>query len=272
MAGMTPTLTRVRALAPFTWFQRIALDSAKHIQRHAVAIVCALVAWELLGRWVRYPFLPPFTRVLRASWELLASGKILGNLTASLVGLTLGYSLAATLGVIIGALMGRYRKVEYLLDPYLNAGLAAPGLVYVPILFALFGVSRLTQIAVVFIYAFFVIIVNTMTGIRIVDGDLLEMARSFGASERQLFSRVMLPAALPMTMAGLRMGMARGVKGMINGEMFIALIGLGALIKTYGGRFDAEKVLAVLLYVIGVALIGTGIVQVVDRRLTRWCD
>jgi len=73
-------------------------------------------------------------------------------------------------------------------------------------------------------------------------------------------------------MAGLRLGMGRAVKGMINSEMFIALFGLGALIKMYGGRFDAERVLGILLYVVALALIGTGIVQLADRRLTSWCD
>jgi NitT/TauT family transport system permease protein len=272
MAGMDQTPTRLSASSRFAWLRQTAWESRKSVQAFVIAVASALIIWEILGRWLRFPFLPAFTQVLRASWELLIDGKILGNLAASLVGLTLGYALAVLLGVTVGAMMGRYHKVEHLLDPYLTAGLASPTLVYVPILFALFGVSRVAQVAVVFLYAIFVIIVNTMTGIRTVDPDLLDMARSFGAGERKLFWRVMLPAALPTTMAGLRLGMGRAVKGMINSEMFIALIGLGALIKTYGGRFDAEKVLGVLLYVIVVAVIGTSIVQVVDRRLTNWCD
>jgi NitT/TauT family transport system permease protein len=242
------------------------------MQPYLIAIALALVIWEFLGRALHFPFLPPFSRVLAAGWELTLSGKILANLAASLASLALGYTLAAVLGVAVGALMGRYRKVEYLFDPYVNAFLASPSLIYVPILFALFGVSRASQVAIVFIYAFFIIVVNTMTGIRMVDGALLEMARSFGAGERQIFWRVMLPAALPTTMAGLRIGMARAVKGMINGEMFIALIGLGALLRTYGGRFDAEKVLGILLYIVAVALIGAGLVQAIDRRVTYWCE
>ena len=82
----------------------------------------------------------------------------------------------------------------------------------------------------------------------------------------------MLPGALPMIMAGLRIGMARAVKGMINGEMFIALIGLGALIRKYGSRFEADKVLGILIFIITLAWIAAGLVQAVDRRLTSWCD
>ncbi len=234
------------------------------------SLVVGMVSWEILGHALDFPFLPPLSGVLRSSWELTVTGQILPHLAVSLISLTVGYGLAVTLGLLIGALMGRYRKVENLLDVYINALLAAPTLIFVPILFAFFGVSRASQVAVVFLYAFFIIVANTLTGIRTTDGSLLQMARSFGAIERQLFWKVMLPGALPLIMAGLRIGMGRAVKGMINGEMFIALIGLGALIKTYGGRFDAEKVLAILIVIVAVSVVTTNLVQALDRRLTRW--
>lgn len=104
------------------------------------------------------------------------------------------------------------------------------------------------------------------------DAALTEMARSFGAGERQILFRAILPGALPVAMAGLRLGMARAMKGMINGEMFIALMGLGALVRTYGGRFDAVHVLAVLLVIVAVAVLGVGLIQALDRRLTRWAS
>jgi ABC-type nitrate/sulfonate/bicarbonate transport system permease component len=250
--------------------ERAIASGGRTVPLQLVAVAAGLVIWELAGRWLGFVFLPPFTQVLHATWELALAGKIIGNLAASLASLTVGYGLAVVLGVPVGALMGRYRAVEYLLDLYLNAFLAAPTLIFVPVLFALFGVSRLSQVAVVFIYAFFVIVANTLTGIRMLDANCLEMARSFGASERQLFWKVMLPGAVPMIMAGLRIGMARAVKGMINGEMLIALVGLGALIKTYGGRFEMDRVLGILMVVISVALVCTGLMQALDRRLTRW--
>ena len=238
----------------------------------SVSFLILLGSWEILGRLMDFAFLPPLSIVLQACWQMIASGEILDSLMASLVSLTGGYGLAAFLGLLLGSLMGRYRKIEYLMDVYLNAFLASPTLIWVPILFVFFGVSRLSQVAVVFLYSFWLIVANTMTGIRTVDGSLVEMARSFGANERQLFRKVILPGALPLIMAGLRIGMGRAVKGMINGEMFIALIGLGALIKTYGGQFNAAKVLGVLLVIIAVAVVTTSLVQALDRHLTRWAD
>ncbi|MGH2606797.1 MAG: ABC transporter permease subunit, partial [Anaerolineales bacterium] len=136
------------------------------------------------------------------------------------------------------------------------------------------GLARAVSgmVAVVFLYSFFVIVANTMAGVRAGDAALTEMARSFGAGERQILFRVILPGALPLVMAGLRLGMARAMKGMINGEMFIALMGLGALVRTYGGRFDAVHVLGVLFVIVAVAVLGVGLIQALERRLTRWAS
>ena len=236
------------------------------------ALAVGMVAWEIVGRVWQISFLPPFSNVLKAAADLTASGQILGNLAASLVGLFTGYALAAVLGVGLGVLMGRYRKVEHLFDLYINAFFAAPHIAFIPVLFALFGVSRSVQVAVVFMSAFFIIVINTMSAIRSVDTTYIEMAQSFGAREHQLFWQVLIPGAVPLTMAGLRLGMGRAVKGMINGEMFIAVFGLGGLLRTYGSRFDAEKVFAILLVVIAVALVCSAFVEAVERRLTTWME
>jgi NitT/TauT family transport system permease protein len=233
-------------------------------------LLLGIVVWELAGRLWHLSYLPPFSRVVIAAIDLVEDGELPGYLAASLVGLALGYGLAATLGVTIGLLMGRYRRVEHLFDLYLYAFLATPNVAMVPILFAFFGASHTVQVAVVFTSAFFIIVANTMSAVRAVDAQHLEMARSFGASERQLFWKVLLPGALPLTMAGLHVGMGKAVKGMINGEILIAVFGLGGLLRFYSSRFDSEKVFAVLLAVICVALVCTTLVQLVGRRLTHW--
>jgi NitT/TauT family transport system permease protein len=203
---------------------------------------------------------------------MVQSGEILSNLGASVTALGIGYGLALLVGIPLGVLMGRYRTVEYLFEPYINALLATPSLLYVPIFFGIFGVSRATQVAVVFTYSAIIITVMCMSGVRTVDAGLVEMARAFGASERQLLVRILIPGSLPMVMAGLRLGMGRAVRGMINGEMLIVLVGLGALVRQYGSRFDAASVFGILLVVIAVALVCTASVQWLERRVTRWAD
>jgi NitT/TauT family transport system permease protein len=234
------------------------------------ALALGLFIWELSGRLYHYAFLPPFSNVLLAGYELIRTGQVLGNLWASVVSLLTGYGLAACSGVVVGALMGRFRKVEYFLDIYLSVFLASPSLIYAPVLFAFFGISRLTQTAIVFMSSFFVVVANTMAAVRSVDGALLEMGRSFGAKERQLFRKIFLPSSLPMILAGLRLGMARAFKGMISGEMYIALIGLGASLRLYGSRFQADRVLAILSIVVALALLAMGLMEILERRLNRW--
>ncbi len=236
----------------------------------SLALLGGILAWEIAGHVLQFSFLPPFSAALNAMWRMTLSGEIPRNIFASLTALFIGYALAVCVGVPLGLVMGRYRKVDYALDSYLTILLASPSILFVPILFSIFGTSRLTQITLVFLYAFIIITVNARSGIKTVDSSHVEMARSFGASERQIFSRILLPGALPMIMAGLRLGMGRGVRAMINGEMLIVLIGMGALLRQYGSRFDAASVYGLLLVVIGIALLCTSTIQWIEQRVTRW--
>jgi NitT/TauT family transport system permease protein len=236
------------------------------------SIVAGILLWELIGRVLNFPFFPPFSDVFAAWLEILGTGQLIPELLNSLRSLFIGYSLAVVLGLTVGALMGRFRKVEYFFNPFVDINLSTPTLVYIPVLFALFGVSSATVVVIVFMYSFFIIVVNTVTGIKKTDPSLIEMGRSFGASESQLFRKIMLWDALPLILAGVRIGMSRAVKGMINGELFIALVGLGARLKIYQGAFNIEKVLAMLLTIIVVAAALTAIVQYIDRRMTRWAE
>ena len=236
------------------------------------ALAGGVILWEALGRLLAMPWLPPFSKIIEALVQFVQSGVILGNVAESLQGLAIGFSIALIGGLSIGALMGRYRRVEKALDVYVNALLISPSLIFAPIFFAIFGLSGAVRIAVIVMYSLFVIIMNTATAIRNVDPALVEMASSFGASERQIFLRILLPASMPLVFAGIRLGMGRAVKGMINGEMLIAMVGLGALAQRYGSQFEAAKVFAIALVVLIIALVCNWIVQAVENYWTRWAD
>ncbi|MET8689968.1 ABC transporter permease subunit [Streptomyces sp. NPDC004732] len=235
-----------------------------------LALALGAGAWELTGRLADASFFPPLSTVAARLGELTADGELLANLGDSLANLTLGFALSLLGGLLTGLAMGRFRKVEAALDVYVNALLTAPTLVFAPVFFSLLGAGRASVVAVVVTYAMFVITVNTAAAIKSVPAHLVEMARSYGAGEWQVLVRVMLPAAAPLIMAGVRLGVGRAVTGMVNGEMFIAVVGLGHVVTEAGGRFDSAGVLAVLVVVIAVALGAIGLVQAVDRRLNRW--
>lgn len=232
----------------------------------AASVGVALAGWELVSRWLDPPFLPPPSAVAFALADLTTRGHIAGNLAVSLGSLLAGFSMAVLVGVATGTLMGRYHWAGRALDPYLHALLAAPSLAFVPVLFTVFGTGRGTQVGAVFLHAVFVIAATTQTGIRQAPVALLDMAWSFGATERDLFWKVRLPEARPIILSGLRVGVLYGIKGMINGEMFIAVTGLGALVRTHGGRFEPAHVLAVVVVVVGVALVCSAALDWAARR------
>jgi len=237
-----------------------------------LALIGGAVLWEIAGWSLGLQWLPPFSKVMAALFQFLRSGAVLANIGVSLQGLIVGFSISLVLGLTVGALMGRYRYVDKALDVYVHALFICPSIVFAPIFFAIFGLSDAARIAIIVVYSTFVMIINTATAIRTVDPSLVEMARSFGCRERQVFARILLPAALPLIFAGIRLGMGRAVKGMINGEMLIAFVGLGALAQRYGSQFDSVKVFAIAMVVLIIGLISNWLVQTVDNRLTRWAD
>lgn len=237
----------------------------------AASLLAGAVVWEILGRTLNLRFLPPATDVVGRMWTLVVSGEVLPELSGSLQNLAMGYAAAAIIGIVVGVAMARIRWLERALDPYVYMFLTAPTVVFVPIYFSLFGLSRWAIVALIVQYAVFIVIVNTITAVQTVDAELVEMARVYGAkSEQVIVRKVLLRAALPLIAAGLRLGLGRAVKGMINGEILIAVVGLGGLSSTYGKAFDAEGVLAILLVVIIVALALDRGAQALDNRLNSW--
>ena len=234
------------------------------------AILGLLVAWELIGRADVSMFLPPVSRVAAAWWTLVTTGPLLSAAASSLLSLVKGFVPATVLGVALGLAMGRFATVRHLLDGWVNALMSAPLSALVPVLIALFGIRDTVVAATVFMFAFFVIVVNTMTGVRSTDRSLVEMARVFGASESTLFARIYLPAALPAVMLGLRLGIVQAVKGMVVGEMLISLVGLGERLVYYGNTFLIPDLYAVIVSVLLIALVSASLVQRADAALIRW--
>jgi NitT/TauT family transport system permease protein len=240
------------------------------LSTNVLSILSLAALWEIAGRIMDSTLIPPLSHIGTAWWKLLVSGKLAANLTTSLGTLAAGFFLAATIGILIGLLMGRFRAVEHFLDLYVNALMSAPAIAFVPVLIMWFGLGVESRIAVVFLFAVFVIIINTMTGVKQVDSVLVEMARSFGAKEKEIFFKIILPAAMPAIMAGVRLGMGRAVKGMVTAEMLLTLTGIGAMIMQYGSAFATDSLFAVILTILLVAILTMRAVQWLDRRMTGW--
>jgi NitT/TauT family transport system permease protein len=235
-----------------------------------ISLAVGAILWEIVGQVAQVSFFPPLSVVLVRMVELLIDGEILSYLLASLSNLAIGFGLSLAIGLGLGLLMGVYKRVDMALDLYVRAMLTAPSLVFAPIFFSLFGLNRITTIAIIVLYSTFIIILTTASAVKAAPKSLIEMARCYGARDRYVFRRVILPAATPLIMAGVRLGAGRAVKGMINGEMFIAVVGLGGVVMTAGRNFDAPTVLAVMMIIIIIAFALVWLVERLDRRLTSW--
>jgi NitT/TauT family transport system permease protein len=235
-----------------------------------LSLVTLTGIWEVAGRTGNARLLPPFSKVMSAWFELLISGQLYHALAISLQALVIGFVISVLVGVPLGLLMGRYRRLESFLDIYMTALLTVPMISFIPFLVIAFGLGLHSRVWIVFLFAFVIVAINTTAGVRNVDPTLTEMAKSFGAKESELFIKVILPAALPMIMAGIRLGMGRAVLGMVTSEMILAVVGFGAMLMTFGASFNSPALFATILTIVLLAVALLAVIQVIDRKLTPW--
>jgi ABC-type nitrate/sulfonate/bicarbonate transport system permease component len=232
-------------------------------------LLLVLVAWQIAGKSAGDFILAPPTSVVSSAVDQLQTGEFWSTLGQTAGGILLGFAIAAVLGVTIGVLMGTYRPVATALNPLVSAGYVIPEAALVPLLIVWFGLGEAPRIIAVVIFAIFEIIVTTYTGVRTADATLRDVGRSFGASPRQLFLKVTVPGALPFIFAGLRIGAARAVKGMIVAELLFAATGIGGAIQLSANAFRTDRVMFYVLVVIVIGIAFSSAVQLVERLWMR---
>lgn len=244
------------------------VDHLGAVRASSVVVVIAL--WEIFGRQVNPLFLSYPSAIARAFLQIVVTGEFQRSALGSLQVFAVGLSAALVLGIAVGLLMGRYRLAEYLLDPYVYAFDATPRVALIPLLLLWFGLGNSSKIAVVFLSGLFPVLMNTFSGVRTVSAQLVEVGRAYGAGEGKLFTKVILPAALPFIMTGIRLAVGRALIGIITAEMFTAVTGMGALLVRYSSALATDKffVPVILLALLGVLL--SNIVEKLQKRLAPW--
>jgi len=225
------------------------------------------IVWEIVGRAKWSSIVPPFSGVLAAGFTILPSAKFAAAVTISLRSFALGMLLAVIVGIPFAVLMARVPSLKKLLGMWVNIFVSAPISALVPILMALIGIGETTVVVTVFLFAVFVIILDTEVGIRQADRSLVEMARVFGATRAQLYTKVLLLSALPEILAGVRLAVIRGVKGVVIGQLLIAILGVGELFELYSQHFLMEEFWALVIVVFGFAFAVSEGVAYLERRV-----
>lgn len=236
-----------------------------------VAVLLLLIFWEIAPRmhWMDATFTSEPSRVVVASLEIVRSGELLHDVSVSLWEFGLGIIFAVLVGVPIGLLLGTFQTLRHLLDPPVMAIYATPQLALLPIFVVWLGIGVGSKVAVVFVGAVIPIIVNSIAGVREVDRSLVLAARSFCAKHRDVFAKVIFPASLPAVMIGIRLGISRGVLGVIVAEMYVSQSGIGNEIMRYGSAFRVDYLLFYVMLVSVFGFTATTAVRALEERLRR---
>jgi NitT/TauT family transport system permease protein len=237
----------------------------------ALSLTMGAVLWEVLGRWVVNPlFLPPLSQVWVRFLELVQAGQLATDIAASSQAYLLGLAVAIAIGGTAGIAMAASKIIRDLLDPWVAILNATPTIALAPLFIVALGLGIESKVAVCAIVMLFPILVNTYMGFSNTDEQLVETAKSYCASPRQIYTKVKLPMATPYLIAGLRLAAAHGLVGVVVSELFGARAGIGLLILNSAETFDSRALFVgiIILAVAGVT-ITYGLIWL-ERRLARW--
>lgn len=235
-----------------------------------VSVVAFFIFWEYFGRRMDPIFMAPPSAIFRATGELIMSGALKKALIESLWPFSVGMALTVIIGIALGIAIAQWKTVEYILDPFINALYAIPRIALVPLIILWAGLEFAGKVTILVSVAVFPIIVNTYSGIRDVRGSMLEIGRAYGATETQIFFKIILPAALPFIMAGVRLSVGLAIIGIIVAEFFTAISGLGGMIVEYANVFATAKLFVPIIVIALVGVVLTEFIQWLERRLSRW--
>jgi NitT/TauT family transport system permease protein len=236
------------------------------------SVLVGLGIWQLVGAYVVHNslFLATPIQAFGGMIDLWKSGQLQTALVTSGEEFLIGFVLASIAGIVIGLLTASFRRVNLIAAPWISGIYASPTIALAPLLILWFGVGIWSKVAVVFLLVVFPMIVSTEAGIRTTDPHLVEAIRSFGATQGQIFTKVLLPSALPMILAGLRLGVGRGLIGVVVGELAGSRAGLGFIINNASQVFNMSQLFAGVIILSAAGIILTAGFERLETVLAPW--
>ena len=236
----------------------------------ALGLFVGIALWEFIGRDADGTTFASFTSMAERFIEIFRDGSLPDALVSTAAVYIVGLLAALAVGVTMGLLMARVRLLRVGLEDYLAALYATPMVALIPFILAILGFGYVPKVVVVFLFAVFPVLLNTVEGARSVSPELLDVARAYRSNERQQWLDIIIPYTLPYTMSGVRQSIARGLVGAIAAEFLLSSDGVGQLIILSTQRADAAGVLAAVAVVtlIGVGLMGLG--RALESKFAVW--
>ena len=239
----------------------------------AAGVTIFLIIWELVGnvlQLINPMFMSAPSLIAKAAIDLFSSGEIYNDLYISGTELLWGYLLSAAVAIPFGIMVGWYKKMSYIFDPFINAMNATPRVALLPLVIIWLGIGILSKVGIIFLGAVFPILINSRDGVKTTPANLLTAARSFGATEWIIFKAVVLPSTIPFILSGLRQGLGRAIVGVMVGELYAATAGIGFMITVAGATFQTDKVFVGVLVFALTGMIGTEILAKIEKRFDKW--
>ena len=243
---------------------------SRPVKVRLISLVVVLALWEFYGRRVNPILFTYPLAIVRAFFGLVMSGELQSYMKDSLLVLLYASILALIVGVLLGVVIGRFSLVEWATDIYISALYSMPMVAMVPLIVLWFGFKVPAKVIIVFLFMVFPILINTYQGVKDVDRNLQEVARSFCSSEGQLWRHLIIPSAVPFIVVGIRLAIGRGLVGMIVAEFYTSVTGLGYMIVRYANAFETDKLFVpiVVVMVLGVGLMW--LAKWVEGRIAPW--
>lgn len=236
------------------------------------AVLFTLAVWQAF--WSAGKISPLFfsgpSAIVQRFWDEVVHGRLRSDMRYSGINFVLGFAMALVLGVVLGVIIGWYRRIEMLLNPFVSSLYAIPRVAMIPLIIIWFGIGIWSKVFIVFMTAFFPILINTIGGIRATDPDLLRAARAFCASDWQIFKTLAVPGAVPFILTGIRQGVAMGLIGVVVGEMFGGSEGIGFMVAYGSQTFDTAQLFVGVMVIAFAGILLTAITEKMERHFSRW--
>jgi len=238
-----------------------------------ISVALFLLVWELVGnsfQLINPMFMSAPSLIWKAAVQLFGSGEIWNDLRVSGTELLGGYLLAVFFAIPFGIMTGWYKRMSAIFDPFINAMNATPRVALLPLVIIWLGIGILSKVGIIFLGAVFPMLINTRDGVKTTPQNLLNAARSFGASEWMIFKTVVLPSTVPFILTGLRLGVGRGIVGVMVGELYAATAGIGFMITVAGATFQTDKVFVGVFIFALSGMILVELLTRVEKRFDKW--
>jgi ABC-type nitrate/sulfonate/bicarbonate transport system permease component len=237
-----------------------------------LAVVLFFAAWQAIYLFIPLNtlFMSKPSLIFLGLWDLIVTGELFHDLAVSAQPFFIGFIAAVFVGVAIGIVMGWRQRVGYALDPLMTVFYASPLVALAPLVVVFFGVGVSGKAIIIFLLSVFPFIFNAAAGVRAVDRLLVNVVRSLGGTEKDLYFKVIIPSVLPYIVAGARIAIGRALVGVLVGEFFAASEGIGYAIAKFGDLFAIDKMFACILVVMVIAVILTEGFRWAERAAFPW--